>query len=40
MLTIKDLKVLDAIKEAPMRFASLYNVCLNLLQLRTGDTGV
>ena len=40
MLTIEDLKVLDDIKEAPMRFARLYSVCLNLFQLRIGDTGV
>ena len=38
MLTIEDNKVLDDFKKAPMRFASLYSICLNLNKIKIGDT--
>jgi len=38
MLTIEDRKVLDDFKKAPMAFASLYYIRLNLNKIRIGKT--
>jgi len=38
MLTIEDNKVLDDFKKAPMRFASLYSLYLNLNKISIEET--